>query len=207
MNNTIDYYNQNARSFVSGTLHADMSQCRSRFLQYVKPGGAILDAGCGSGRDSLIFMQKGYAVSAFDASEEVCRIAGELLGIPVACMRFEDLTGEEKYDGIWACASLLHVRGEDMEDVMQRLARLLKPAGVLYASWKKSAGDNALEREKDGRFFRDMTLADCRALFEKAGMEVLELFETTDVRPGRESEGWVNIIGKKLKTDNLLTIG
>ena len=59
----------------------------------------------------------------------------------------------------------------------------------------------------DGRFFRDMTLADCRALFEKAGLEVLELFETTDVRPGRARERWVNIIGKKPKTDNLLTIG
>ena len=71
--------------------------------------------------------------------------------------------------------------------------RLLKPEGVLYASWKKGSTDH----EKGGRFFHDMTLEDCRELFENAGLKVLELFETKDVRPGRESEGWVNIIGKR----------
>ena len=194
MNRTIDYYNQNAAAFAAGTLHADMSECRKRFLKYVKPGGIILDAGCGSGRDALSFLQEGYGVEAFDASEELCRIAGELLGFPVKCLRFEELSGTALYDGIWACASLLHVQPEDLEDVIRRLKELLKPDGVLYASWKEGSTD----REKGGRFFHDMTPEDCRILFQTAGFEVLEVFQTTDVRPGRESEGWVNIIGKKI---------
>ena len=195
MNKTIDYYNQNAEAFISGTLHADMSECRQRFLAHVKPGGRLLDAGCGSGRDALAFLQAGYEVDAFDASEEVCRMAGEMLGIPVWCLRFEDLTDVEDYDGIWACASLLHVRAEDLEDVMRRLKRLLKPGGVLYASWKEGSSD----REKDGRYFHDMTLDGCRELFEKTGLEVLEAFETKDVREGRQDEGWVNVIGRKTR--------
>ena len=126
MNDTITYYNLNAESFIDGTVNVDMSYARDLFLKYVKPGGHILDAGCGSGRDSLAFMAAGYEVDAFDASEEICRIVSERLGFPVACKRFEDLDGAEEYDGIWCCASLLHVRKRDMADVMKRLERLLK---------------------------------------------------------------------------------
>ena len=64
MNDTINYYNLNAESFIAGTLNADISRARDLFLKYVKPGGRILDAGCGSGRDSLAFMAAGYEVDA-----------------------------------------------------------------------------------------------------------------------------------------------
>ena len=193
MNETVSYYDQNAEAFIEGTLHADMSAARERFLQYVPAGGSLLDAGCGSGRDTLAFQQAGYQVDAFDASEEVCRISSKVLGFPVQCMRFEDLTGESKYDGIWACASLLHVAADDLEDVIHRLKKLLKPNGVLYASWKEGSG----ERVKDGRFFHDMTLEKCSELFEGAGLTVLESYRSQDVREGREGEAWVNVIGRK----------
>lgn len=193
MSETIEYYNRNAESFIAGTLHADMSDCRNRFLHYVIPGGKILDAGCGSGRDSLVFMEEGYQVNAFDASEEICRAATQLLGFPVECKRFEELSGVAEYDGIWACASLLHVKEADLLDVMKRLKRLLKPEGILYASFKE--GDT--ERVINGRFFHDMTAAQCRDLFQAMGLEVIEIFTSQDVREGRAGENWVNIIGTK----------
>lgn len=196
MSETIEYYNRNAESFIAETLHADMSDCRNRFLHYVIPGGKILDAGCGSGRDSLVFMEEGYQVDAFDASEEICRVATGLLGFPVECKRFEDLSGEEEYDGIWACASLLHVREADLPDVMERLTKLLKPEGSLYASFKEGDG----ERVKGGRFFHDMTEEQGKELFWTAGLEVLEVFTSQDVREGRAGESWVNIIGRNNKT-------
>lgn len=194
MNETIDYYNKNAESFVSGTLHADMSDSRGRFLKNVVPGGRILDAGCGSGRDSAAFIEAGYIVDAFDASEEICRIASGILGIPVECKRFEDLSGSNEYDGIWACASLLHVQQEILPDVMRRLHRLLKPKGILYASFKEGAA----ERIKDGRFFHDMTEDTCRELFESTGFHVLEIYRSQDVRENRTGETWVNSIGVKM---------
>lgn len=193
MNETIDYYNRNAETFIAGTLHAEMSENRNRFLCHVKPGGKILDAGCGSGRDSLAFVQAGFSVDAFDASEEICHLASKILGFTVECKRFEELAGDSKYDGIWACASLLHVKDQDLPDVMNRLKRLLKPDGILYASFK----EGNTEREKDGRFFHDMTEDACKKLFEDAGLIVLDVFRSQDVREGRIGEFWVNIIGKK----------
>ena len=194
MNDTIEYYNRNAESFIAGTVSADMAGIRERFLHYVPVGGRILDAGCGSGRDALAFLHAGYTVDAFDASEEICRLASENVGFPVRCQRFEDLTGTDCYDGIWACASLLHVRKKDLPNVMQRLCKILRPGGVFYASFKKGTG----ERVKDGRFFCDMTQEGCRKLLEDSGFIVLELFDSGDVREGREGELWVNVIGRKI---------
>ena len=193
MNGTIDYYNKNAESFIAGTLHADMSDTRERFLRYVKPKGKVLDAGCGSGRDALAFLKAGYTVHAFDASEEICRIAETIIGIPVECRTFETLSGKAKYDGIWACASLLHVDGSHLPDVMVRLKKLLKDGGILYASFKEGSS----ERTRDGRLFHDMTEDSCRSLFREAGLNILEVFQSDDVREGREAEKWINIIGRK----------
>ena len=190
-NETITYYDQNAADFIENTINADMSAARNLFLRYIKPGGRILDAGCGSGRDSLAFLEAGYQVDAFDASEEICRIASERLGFPVACRRFEDLEGEAEYDGIWCCASLLHVKAEDLPDVMQRLRKLLKPTGVVYVSFKKGNG----ERNKDGRYFHDMTVEACETMLQGSGFAVLESYESSDVRQNREDEVWINAIG------------
>ena len=192
-NETIDYYNSHAAVFASGTENADMSELHRRFLAYLKPGEKILDAGCGSGRDMIAFRDAGFAVSGFDASEELCRIATEKTGISVMQMRFEDLEGKEEYDGIWACASLLHVEREDFSDVLRRLFRLLKPDGILYASFKYGTED----RIKDGRYFCDFTEESCRSLMEQAGFVVKEIFVTGDVREGRGDERCVNVIACK----------
>ena len=192
MNSTIEYYNNNAEAFAAETINADMSYCLERFLKYLEPGSRVLDAGCGSGRDTIAFMENGYVVDAFDASEEICRLASEKTGIEVKCLRFEDLSGSDEYDGIWACASLLHVRKKDLPGVFHKLNELLMAGGILYASFKYGTG----EREKNGRFFTDMTEPELVSLVTSEGMDILELFRTKDVRPGRTNEEWVNVIAK-----------
>ncbi len=187
---TIRYYDEHAEDFVAGTEDADMRECRERFLQYLKQGQKILDAGCGSGRDVIAFREAGYEVDAFDASAEICRIASEKTGIEVKQMRFEDLEGANQYDGIWACASLLHVKPADLPDVLRRLYRLLKPEGVLYASFKYGLG----EREKDGRYFYDLTEETLTKLLLETGFSIRELFITKDVRASRNREKWLNAI-------------
>ena len=87
MNN---YYNENAKEFFEGTAYVDMSDNYKDFLSYVPKQGKILDAGCGSGRDSLIFIQKGYSVEAIDGSSEMCRLASEHIGQEVKHMLFQD---------------------------------------------------------------------------------------------------------------------
>ena len=189
---TIQYYNRHAEEFCAGTFSADMSRSRDRFLAYLQPGSAILDAGCGSGRDTLAFLSAGYQVDAFDASDEICRIASQKTGIPVRKQRFEKLEGQELYDAIWACASLLHVAAADLPDVLVRLYRLLKKQGIMYVSFKLGDG----ERQKDGRYFNDMREEVLCRLLCGAGFTVKETYITQDVRENRSDEAWVNVIAE-----------
>jgi SAM-dependent methyltransferase len=129
------YYDRNADAFVAGTIAADMAAFYGPFLARVPDGGAILDAGCGSGRDSRRFKDRGYAVTAFDASEAMVRRSAALLGQPVLHLRLQDLAFADAFDGVWACASLLHVPRAEMGDVLGRLALVLLGAGLLVAGY------------------------------------------------------------------------
>lgn len=193
VNSTINYYNNNAKEFCEGTLLADMSLCRNMFLKYMVSSGHILDAGCGSGRDSKEFKELGYEVTAFDASEEICRFATEYLGQEVQCRRLEDVTEENCYDGIWASASLLHVAKKDLPNVLARLKRALKEDGILYASFKY--GEN--EKMRGERSFSDFTEEQAKKLFLENGFEILEFALTGDVREGRADEMWCNVVVRK----------
>lgn len=194
MNQTISYYDKNAAEFCKNTIDADMSFCQDKFLKHLKPGVAILDAGCGSGRDSVVFKQLGYHVTAMDASSEICKEAEKVLGQKVLCKTFEELDDENVYDGIWACASLLHVPKERIAEVLSRLKYALKDGGVLYASFKY--GDE--EKVVDGRLFNYYNEQSLTALMEENGFEVLELFATQDVRRDRQGERWMNVVGVKI---------
>ena len=193
MNQTIFYYDKNAVDFCKNTINADMSFCRDKFLKYLKDGAAILDAGCGSGRDSVAFKQLGYQITAMDASPKICREAEKELGQKVLCKNFEEINDVQTYDGIWACASLLHVPKEKMKGVLCRLKRALKDGGVLYASFKYGEEEKVVS----GRLFYYYNEQSLRMLMIENGFEVLELFVTQDVRKGRREEKWVNVIGVK----------
>ena len=90
-NATLEYYEQNADTFFEGTVSADMTYARERFLAKLPGKADLLDLGCGSGRDAKAFLELGYAVDAVDGSEELCRRASAFTGIEVKCMLFQDL--------------------------------------------------------------------------------------------------------------------
>ena len=188
-NSNIDYYNIYADDFYAGSVDADMSEWRNRFIKYLPDGGRVLDAGCGSGRDSKAFIVQGYSVVAIDASREMCLRASELLGQEVWQMRFDEMSFDGEFDGVWACASLLHVPVSEMADVLKKIKHGLRPEGIFYASFKYGEG----ETEKDERKFTNYTLESVCELMEGTGFRVLECDISYDVRPGRE-EKWVNVI-------------
>lgn len=192
-NPNIEYYNENAKSFIEGTVNADMSLWRDKFESYVPDGGRVLDAGCGSGRDSKAFMQHGFSVVAFDAAGKMCKAASELLGQEVWQMRFDEITFEDEFDGVWACASLLHVPGEELPETMQKLKKALGDKGIIYVSFKH--GDGPMT--KGERTFINFNEDTVCTLLESAGFEVLETGITGDVREGRSDEKWINAIGRK----------
>jgi SAM-dependent methyltransferase len=156
------FYESEAGAYVDATIKVDMGSRYSRFLAHVPAGGAVLDAGSGSGRDTLHFLRRGYRVEAFDSSPTLCARSTALTGIETQLLRFQEFEGADQYDGIWACASLLHVPRHELEDCTARLVRALKPGGAVYMSFKLGSGERLLS---DGRLFTDMDETGIRALF------------------------------------------
>jgi len=189
----VEYYNENADSFYEGSVNADMSDDRNKFTSYLPEHARILDAGCGSGRDSKAFLDAGYDVVSFDASIEMCKRAAELTGRDVKNMRFEDMSFESDFDGIWASATLLHVPMTELPKIMQKMNTALKDGGVMYASFKYGDGT----KMRGERKFSDFNEKSIVPLFEKAGLTILINEVGSDNRPGRESEKWVQVIAKK----------
>jgi superfamily II DNA or RNA helicase/SAM-dependent methyltransferase len=194
MTDTVGYYNRNAARYVAETVGVDLSALRERFLAQIPTGGFILDAGCGSGRDSLAFLQQGYRVRAFDAAPEIARLAAEGIGQPVQVQRFDELDERAAYDGVWACASLLHLPPAELPDALHRLWAALKPDGVLYLSLKHGDGERV---DAEGRHFTDATEARLRdwlaALPEVAG---IDCWLTPDHRPDRP-DTWLNALMRR----------
>lgn len=191
--NNVDYYNKNADAFFEGSVNADMSQPRGEFTALLPKGARVLDAGCGSGRDSRAFLDEGFSVVSFDASEEMCKRAAKYTGQEVANMRFEDVSFDREFDGIWASASLLHVPMAELPGIMKKMCAALKDGGVMYASFKY--GDGTVMRGE--RQFSDFNEKTVVSLFEGAGFDILYNEVGPDNRPGRENEMWVEVIGRK----------
>ncbi|MFA5447571.1 MAG: class I SAM-dependent methyltransferase [Sphaerochaeta sp.] len=190
----MSYYDEHADAYIQGTASVDMGGQYDLFLPLLKGGASILDAGCGSGRDSRIFLDRGYRVEAFDASPEMARAASELTGLPVRQLRFQEMEHHGQFDGIWASASLLHVPRAELTDVFGRLHRALRPGGILYASFKEREADFvSLERT-----FTCFTEEGLRAFIEQLGLfTIVDLQHSRDLRPGREEERWLNAVLKR----------
>lgn len=193
---TIDYYNQYADEFAQATLHVDMESLYQPFLAELPDSARILDVGCGAGRDTFAFKMKGYEVDAIDYSEELVKKATRLTGIPVKLQSFYEIDTDQAYDGIWACASLLHCERTRLNEVIGKLLSALKPNGVLYMSFKYGNGD----REKDGRQFTDLNEVQVKDLLNQCDdVSQLKQWITIDQRPDR-SEKWLNILLKKINS-------
>ncbi len=190
---TLEYYQHHADDFFNSTVNVDMRSLYTPFLERIPQGGLILDAGCGSGRDSKAFLQQGYRVEAFDATAEMAKLASQHTGLSVKQMTFSDVDTVNRYDGIWCCASLLHVSAAELPDAMAKLARALKPGGIWYVSFKYGDG----ERVKDGRRFTDLNEQGLNTLLAGlAGITLVGHWITEDKRPDR-SEMWLNALLQK----------
>jgi SAM-dependent methyltransferase len=193
MNQTLNYYNQNATEFFNTTFNVDMESLYQAFLQYLPQDAFILDLGCGSGRDTLAFKRKGYQVEALDYSKELVLLASQQTGQQVRLESFYDFSDQSRFDGIWACASLLHCERHRLDEVIGRMITALKSNGVLYMSFKYGDGD----RKKDGRNFTDLNEQQAQELLEQLpNVELLKQWITVDKRPDR-NEQWLNVLWKK----------
>ena len=193
-NKTLDYYNKNASSFAEKTIDVDFHDTQKHFQELLPEQGYILDFGCGSGRDIKYFLSQNFRVDAIDGSEELCRIASDYTGIKVKKMLFQELDEIEKYDGIWACSSILHLTQNELKTVFGKMVKALKRDGIIYTSFKY--GD--FEGERNGRYFTDFTEEKFNKFVQNIeNIKLKEVWITYDVRPGRGEEKWLNLILQK----------
>jgi SAM-dependent methyltransferase len=191
---SIDYYNKYAAKEFEETVNQDMSEIMREFLNYLEEGDTILDLGCGSGRDSLTLYELGYDVTPLDASSEMCKLAEIHTGLDVLQMTFEQIDFDDVFDGIWACASLLHIPKKELSGILTKIARALNEKGILYMSFK--LGD--FEGFRGERYFSDFTADSISQLLRENGrFEILKLWETEDIRSGHSDVRWLNVLAKK----------
>lgn len=193
---SINYYEQNATKFFCDTIHIDMSHIYDRFFEHLNYGDRVLDAGCGSGRDTKKFSEVGLRVTAFDASASLARLATHYSGVPVEVMQFSDVSVIDPYDGIWACASLLHLSDQDLKIALQKLWNALKPNGIFYMSFKHGNESSIV----NGRFFNNQTPQSIMKVFGESisDIDAADYWITKDSRLDNNQE-WLNIILRKSK--------
>ena len=198
--NTLDYYNKNSEEYFNSTLNVDMTNTYKEFLKLVPEGGKILDLGCGSGRDSMNFMKLGYEVTAVDGSKELAKKASVLLGKEVIVNTFEELELKEKFHGIWACASLLHIKREDLKIVLNNLYNNLEDNGVFYMSFKYGEKEYVDDKNRYFNCFTDESIIGF--INENTKYNILGLYITED-KLGRVNEvKWLNLICNKKEFNN-----
>ncbi len=193
IDSNIQFYNDNAQAFFDATVGVDLAPLYQRFMRHIVKSGHILDAGCGSGRDAAFFHAQGYRVTAFDASPKLAELAATYCGLPVQVLRFEDIVWCHEFDAIWACASLLHIPPQQLPEIMRRLHTALKPEGILYLSFKYGRGQHI----NNERYFNHLDeLGLTQMLSNVPCFTQIDTWITTDQRPERRSEHWLNSILK-----------
>lgn len=193
--NTLDYYNKNSEEYFNSTLNVDMTNTYKEFLKLVPKDGKILDLGCGSGRDSMNFMKLGYEVIAVDGAKKLAKRASVLLRKEVIVSTFEELELKEKFHGIWACASLLHIKREDLKIVLNNLYNNLDDNGVFYMSFKYGEKEYVDDKNRYFNCFTDESIISF--INENTKYNILGLYITED-KLGRVNEvKWVNLICNK----------
>lgn len=192
---TLSYYEDNAKAYYDATVNVNMATLYAPFLNYMPSYANILDAGCGSGRDTLFFSKNGYRVTGFDFSPALVRLASKLTGQEILELSFQDLKFENEFDGVWACSSLLHVPMEEMNDTLSKLSRSLKVSGILYASFKYGTDEHE-QHKKDFVDFSEKSFD--KILLKHPELKVMRYWKTHDLKSGRDTFKWLNILLRKI---------
>ena len=193
MSETTSYYDNNANSYFDATVNVDFSDSYNHFTTLLPEHARIIDMGCGSGRDVKAFCDMGFDAVGLDASDELASVAEEKLGIKVIRGDMSTWITDTPFDGIWCCASLLHLRDEEIQSFFDKLTNNLKPGGVIFISVKEGSGRFIDDK---GRYMKLFTEKELEDLLTEEGINTIEHWKTSDTL-GRNDVSWLNYIGRK----------
>lgn len=201
---TIATYDKTAKEYILKVQkYAPMPE-RKKFMSLIKPGGKILDAGCGLGRDANYFASQGFAVTGIDLSNTLLDYAKKTADTHATfyCMDLRNIRLNVSFDGIWACASLLHLTREAFVPALARFYELLTPGGIVFLLMKEGQGEKLVTSgtiDGDTRFFTYYTSDEIRESLESLGFEVTNqyVWDQKERNKERPSEVWISTFGKK----------
>lgn len=185
------YYQEHFNEFIVDTSNANMKELYNFFEKHIKKGMKILDVGFGSARDMKYFSSK-YDVYGIDIVDEFVNHAKQLGLTQVYKQSILDITFQNTFNAIWACASLLHIEKENLNQAFKKCNNALKGNGIMYCSFKYGT----FIGERNGRYYIDLTEESIKEYLKDTNFKIIDILITVDVRPNR-NEKWLNIILKK----------
>lgn len=186
----MNYYNKHAKEYINNTKDVDMKEYYEVFESYLNHNSKILDVGFGSGRDSLYFKNKGYEVISIDPIKEFCDNAKSIGLDNIIQMSIEDIEYNSEFDAIWACASLLHLKSNQLVDVFNKCYKALKDDCVMYVSFKYGDFEGII----DDRYFTYLTEESFSNIINQTNFKIDKLWINEDKL--NRGVKWLNIVLK-----------
>ena len=193
---TLEHYNQRAGEFFEGTRNHDVSQNIAALLEHIEgePPCAILDFGCGPGRDLRTFSDLGHVAVGLEGAAQFVEMARAYSGCEVWQQDFLKLElPENRFDGVFANASLFHVARQELPRVLAELHATLKPGGVLFSSNPHGRNDEGWNRGRYGAYY---DLVTWRGHVAGAGFIELAHYYRPPGLP-REQQPWLASVWRK----------
>lgn len=184
------YNNQSDKYAAMMDREASRDPMIGHFIASCPSGGQVLDLGCGPGHYARRMAEAGLCVDALDASEAMLEIAGHIPKVNARLGRFEDVSGHQVYDGVWAYFSLLHAERHDLPGHLDRISKSLKPKGVFFIGMKRGAGG---KRDQLDRYYEYYEQEDLEALLHAAGLKPAEHWTGKGAGLSGHPEGWIVI--------------
>ena len=179
------FYEDHAVEYFSWTFGAQTQFVLDRFLSHLPAKAPI------SGRDLKFFLSRGHCALGIDASTALVQMAAQHSGAPCEVARIESISYEDRFDGIWACASLLHLPRDAFRPALRCLNRALKRGGTLFMAVQEGQGEAILP---DGRLYVYYSEDDIRKSLDAAGLAVDELWTTRNSAEAVHQPVWINVI-------------
>lgn len=196
MNPTKNYYNINSKNYFDKTANVQPVNAWREFVDILPVNAHILDAGCGSGRDSNHFLSQGFKVTSMDISDEMAKLASQNISQEVLVRSFLDIDEEGIYDAVWCYASLLHLTKKELEITLQKIHQSLHKGGVLFMCFKHGNMDGITPC---GRYYFDMNDAryDQLNLLSKGWIEEKVWIEPCPRKTNEDRPDWYSILLRK----------